>query len=233
MPSVDVRTAGDFQQRRIRAIQFAGEQLWLHASGALLWPDQTTLVVSDLHLEKASYLSGHANPLPLLDTRYTLERLQQLIERYAPRQVICLGDSFHDAGAIERMANSDLCHLHKLIAATDRWLWILGNHDPELPKALPGASASDWHLAPLLFVHQPDERPAPQVIGHYHPKTHCRVAGQSVRGSCFVQTHNRLYMPAFGAFTGGLDVDESDFPASAHEAGRRRFLLFNQRVWQV
>lgn len=233
MPSVDVPNPDELQQRRLRPIRFAGEELWLHASGALFWPAQKALVVSDLHLEKGSFLSAYASPLPLLDTRDTLGRLQELITRFAPREVICLGDSFHDANALTRMGSTDLAQLQTLTQSVSQWVWILGNHDPDLPQALPGLRCVESQRPPLLFVHQPDERHVAQVVGHYHPKMRYRLAGQTVRGSCFVQTHNRLYMPAFGSFTGGLDVNDKGFPACASGSGRKAFLLFNQRVWQI
>jgi DNA ligase-associated metallophosphoesterase len=51
--------------------------------------------------------------------------------------------------------------------------------------------------------------PAPaigEISGHYHPCARMNWRGRSVSGRCFVHDGARLVMPAFGAYTGGLDV---------------------------
>ena len=54
-----------------------------------------------------------------------------LIERHAPRIVIALGDSFHDGHGPARMHDTDRASLRALQRGRD-WIWIAGNHDPEL-----------------------------------------------------------------------------------------------------
>lgn len=68
-------------------------------SGALFWEAQSLLVVSDLHLEKGSSFASRGVLLPPYDTVATLSRLAAVIARHDPRQVIALGDSFHDRDA--------------------------------------------------------------------------------------------------------------------------------------
>ena len=45
--------------------------------------------------------------------------------------VVCLGDSFHDRDAIERLPKSERCEIDELTRRT-RFVWIAGNHDPAL-----------------------------------------------------------------------------------------------------
>ena len=52
--------------------------------------------------------------LPPYDTATTLLFLSRLIARSSPRVVVALGDSFHDAGAVARMAPRDRATLAKL-----------------------------------------------------------------------------------------------------------------------
>jgi metallophosphoesterase superfamily enzyme len=80
------------------ALAVAGATLVADCAGALYWPDESLLVVADLHLEKGSAFAARGVLLPPYDTAATLARLAMLIERYAPRLVIALGDSFHDGG---------------------------------------------------------------------------------------------------------------------------------------
>jgi len=86
---------------------FHGATLLADASGALVWPEQETLVVADLHLEKGSAFAVNGTPLPPYDSRETLRRLGLALRRHRPRRVICLGDSFHDTDAADRLADDD------------------------------------------------------------------------------------------------------------------------------
>ena len=69
-------------------IDFAGQTVWLDASGALFWPAQGLLAVADLHLEKASFLAKAGHPLPLYDTRDSLVTLARVVETYRPRVLV-------------------------------------------------------------------------------------------------------------------------------------------------
>src|SRR6185312_13172350 len=94
-------------------IALAGTTFQAELNGALLWPDEATLVVADLHLEKGSSYASRRRPqfLPPYDTAATIGRLEQLLSRHDPRRVICLGDSTHDSGAADRM---DLGHAERI-----------------------------------------------------------------------------------------------------------------------
>ena len=57
-------------------------------SGALHWPDQQLLVVSDLHFGKSERMARRGGALlPPYDTRATLERLDRDIDHLAPARV--------------------------------------------------------------------------------------------------------------------------------------------------
>ncbi len=125
------------ERRRVdHPIALAGVALLADPAGALFWSDEQLLVVADLHLEKGSAFAKRGVLLPPYDTATTLARLARLIARYAPRLVIALGDSFHDSDGPLRMAGTDRVALEGLQRGRD-WIWIAGNHDPELPD-------SDW-----------------------------------------------------------------------------------------
>jgi metallophosphoesterase superfamily enzyme len=156
----------------------------LHAlpSGALHWPAERLLVVSDLHFGKSERLARRGGALlPPFETRDTLQRLDSDLETTGARVVICLGDSFDDLRAAEAMDPADQLWLTRLMAGRD-WVWIEGNHDAG-PFALGGS-----HRAEL------------QISGHFHPKL--RLAGQVRR--CFLLDQLRVILPAYGSYTGGL-----------------------------
>ncbi len=185
---------------------FAAETLIADASGGLYWPSQETLVVSDLHLEKGSALAARRHRhLPPYDTRTTLSALAHLIERYHPRRVVSLGDSFHDNDAYSRMDAGDCTALERLMTGRT-WIWVAGNHDPAPPDCFGGTVEQAMQLGPLFFQHQATETGLYEVSGHYHPKAAICVRNSRVSGRCFVIDGTRLILPAFGAYTGGLNV---------------------------
>ena len=171
----------------------------------LWWPARQTLVVSDLHLEKGSGLAAKGALLPPYDTAATLARLSGAIDRLNPRRVICLGDSFHDGGAAARLSRADAATLARLTAARD-WIWIAGNHDPEPPAHWGGRVMDELIDGALVFRHQARNGAVGELSGHFHPKASVRTRVRRITGRCFVGDGQRLILPAFGAYTGGLDV---------------------------
>lgn len=192
------------------AFGLCGERLLPDPSGALWWPGAETLIVADLHLEKGSAHAARGTMLPPYDTAATLGRLETAIAQFAPRRVIALGDSFHDGGAGERMARRDRERLMGLQAGVE-WLWIAGNHDPRPPAGIGGAWHREAAIGPLLFRHEPTPGGDGEIAGHLHPFAKVRLKGRTLRRRCFACDGRRLVIPAFGAFTGGLNLLDSAF----------------------
>jgi len=194
-----------------RFIDIAGARLQPDSSGALYWPAEATLILADLHLEKASSHARRGIFLPPYDSRATLARLARLCERFQPKRVVALGDSFHDRDGPARLAPQDRAVIESL-AARHGMVWIAGNHDGVSPALLGGIVTEELRVGPLLFRHLPS-RGAPQgeIAGHLHPCASVRVKGRHFRRRCFVGDGTRLILPAFGAFTGGLDLFDEAF----------------------
>ncbi|MDP2085167.1 MAG: MBL fold metallo-hydrolase, partial [Gemmobacter sp.] len=73
---------------------FHGQRLHARASGVLWWPEESVLVVGDLHFGKAQRAARHGGGLlPPYDMADTLARLDEEIAALAPATVVCLGDS--------------------------------------------------------------------------------------------------------------------------------------------
>ena len=210
-------------------IVVANVGLHADATGALFWPEQSVLVVADLHLEKGSSLAARGVLLPPYDTAATLAALARLIARYAPRLVVALGDSFHDGGGPLRMSGADRAALAALQRGRD-WLWIAGNHDPDLRGRVGGDFAETLTLGPLTFRHEPTpDRCVGEVAGHLHPLARVARRGRAVSRRCFVGDGRRVVMPAFGAYAGGLNIRDRAILAvfgtlefTAHLLGTRR-----------
>src|SRR3954452_19877083 len=95
-------------------LHVAGADFIASIEGALVWPEESLLVVADLHLEKGSSFARRGQLLPPYDSAETLARLATLIARYRPRTVVALGDNFHDGGGPARLADTDRAFLMEL-----------------------------------------------------------------------------------------------------------------------
>ena len=200
------------------ALRLNGADLLADLSGALVWPERRLLAVADLHLEKGSGFAARGQLLPPYDTAQTLAQLAAVIEHYDPETVVCVGDSFHDGKAAQRLGQADGERLAGVIGGR-RWSWIAGNHDPAPPLHLGGVVQAVLTLGPLLFRHIAAAEASPgEVSGHFHPKAALNWRGRRLGGRCFIGDDRRLILPAFGAYAGGLDVRD---PAIAGLFGQR------------
>jgi DNA ligase-associated metallophosphoesterase len=219
-------------------IALAGAIFHADLDGALYWPDEATLVVADLHLEKGSSFAGRGRPqfLPPYDTSATIGRLEQLLNRHAPGRVICLGDSTHDSGAADRMDTANAERIAAMTAGCD-WIWVAGNHDPEPPSNWGGSVLREVSIGNIVFRHQaggtaPDAGTC-EISGHFHPTAAVATRSARISARCFALDGRRLVLPAFGAYAGGLNVLDPaiarlfDFAFNVVMLGRRRLFAFS------
>ena len=215
-------------------ITVAGVALIADLAGAVYWPDERLLVVSDLHLEKGSSFAARGMLLPPYDTAATLEGIAGILSRRDVRIVVSLGDNFHDRGGPARLADADCARLSALQRGRD-WIWIAGNHDPDPRDGIGGVFARSLALGPLVFRHQPLPLPSEgEIAGHLHPSARVRQRGRVLSRRCFASDGTRLVMPAFGAYTGGLNIRDLVFVRvfgalafTAHLIGQRRLYAFS------
>jgi DNA ligase-associated metallophosphoesterase len=212
-------------------IVLAGVPLLADCSGALYWPEQGLLGVADLHLEKGSSFAARGQLLPPYDTAATLSRLGRLVAHYAPRVVIAVGDSFHDGDGPARLSREDRDNLQALQRGRD-WIWLTGNHDPEPAANIGGIFQATLALGALTFRHIPAGADG-EIAGHLHPVARVSHRGRAVSRRCFAADKTRMVMPAFGAFTGGLNIRDAAFADAfgtlaftAHMLGEERLYAF-------
>lgn len=211
-------------------VEVGGERLHLLAERAVLWERMGMLLLADTHWGKAAAFRAGGIPVPGGTTRSGLERLDRVIARTAPRQVVFLGDFLH---ARTGRAPGTLRLL-------DRWrarhpaldlVLVRGNHDRgagDPPPSL-GIRCLDPPLrsGPFHLTHHP-HNPADGwcIAGHLHPVV--RLVGRARerhRLPCFWLSGRTLVLPAFGEFTGGGDV--------VPEPGDRVFVVAGDAVMEV
>lgn len=219
--------------RTYRTVAIGGMSAALDPSGALYWADAATLVVADLHLEKGSSFARSRTFLPPYDSEITLARLAEVVQRFAPRRIIALGDSFHDTTAGGRLSEASRQMVRRLTDAAE-FVWVTGNHDPHPPTEWGGTVAEAFVLGGVTFRHEPSpsSMEAPEVAGHLHPVARVSGRGKSLRRRCFVGCGARMVLPAFGVYTGGLDIRDAAFGALWPRPGEvRAFLLGRDQVY--
>lgn len=214
------------------SLSFAGETLVPLACGALHWPAQSALVVADLHFEKASAFARRGRLLPPYDSKDTLGWLIDALETTGAQRVFCLGDSFHDATGPDRLPPGPRAALRALATSLD-WLWITGNHDDSVGATLGGRVMAEARIGALVLRHEAVAAdPAPELSGHFHPKVAVMARGRRIVRRCFAVSPTKIILPAYGAFTGGLWIDDPAIaaampgPVSAYVAEAGRLLRF-------
>ncbi len=212
-------------------IRLGATSLQLDASGALWWERHRMLVVADLHFEKGAAFARRGAMLPPYDTRITLGRLEALVARHRPAAVVSLGDAFHDRRGTEALDPEAARRIRALTDAV-RWLWVAGNHDPAPPAGLGGEAVAMVERDGIGFGHVPGSLAGFEVAGHLHPKARLSGEGRAVTRPCFVAGADRLILPAFGAYAGGLDVLDPAI-SGLFTMGFDAFLLGDRRVFRV
>lgn len=227
LPNANIDTAKQV------TVELGGLALVLDCSGTAYALDEATLLVADLHFEKASSLAPRGIYLPPYDTAATLEMLSATVARYQPRRIVCLGDSFHDVSGHERLSEVAYDGISALATGRD-WVWITGNHDPETKITLPGSTCDELKLRGVALRHQPQFMEGMfEIAGHLHPCARIEQRGRSLRRRCFAVNKNHMILPAIGALTGSLNVLDKSFKDSMSVAGARAVMLGQTGVYAI
>ena len=171
-------------------------------------PALRLLVVSDLHLEKGSSFARRGMLVPPYDTAATLLALQAVdralraAHRRQPGRQL---SRRRGRGAPARALSAR--GLLALMAGRD-WFWVAGNHDPEPPADLPGDDVARTRGRRAAFPPRAVGAAAAEARSPAISIPCARIVqrGRSVRRRCFASDGCALIMPAFGAYTGSLNV---------------------------
>ena len=177
-----------------------GKNVVLDGRLALFHKRQGWLAVADLHFGYEISQRAAGRLVPMWGMATTRERLLELLNDYAPRQLLIVGDLVHDGAA--RNETSEF--LNQLGQRCELVL-IAGNHDRHLHgsiQMLPSWTTDEFHFHHGHCASEPDDRI--QVIGHHHPAGVLRDgAGLRLKCPAFVQQERCWILPAFSPWAAG------------------------------
>ncbi len=181
-------------------------------SGALFLPEEKLLLIADLHLEQGASLARRGLHVPPYDTAVTLAMLERVLAATDARRLVLLGDSFHDGTAHSEVLPNDAERLRTITAKVDT-IWIAGNHDPTTHENLGGLCVKELALGKITLRHIPVALSSGEmeVAGHLHPGAAIIQRDHRIRTKCFVADDRRIILPAFGSYTGALNIRSAAF----------------------
>ena len=196
------------------ALKIGSTTLMLLADKAIFWPAQQALLIADVHFGKAAAYRALGQPVPQGTTTANLKRLDALLERYQPQQLIFLGDFLH----------APKSHAPATLAALHEWrkkhldlklILVRGNHDIKAGDPPPSLEVEvvnePYLLSNIALQHIPSPHATHHVVaGHVHPTFRLQGKGrQSLRLPCFHHEPALTLLPSFGDFTGGYAVEKT------------------------
>ena len=190
-------------------INFRESLFTLQCDGSIFWNQNKTLILGDLHLEKSSYFAKLGNFLPPYDSIQTLKKLNNRIKALDVKKIILLGDIFHDKDGFKRLRKVTANTLEKICKDLNV-IWIIGNHDGQFAPTTVDIRKK-YYFDKIDFNHISNKNSNFEISAHYHPKVYLKIRGKKISRPCFMVSKNKIIIPAYGSYVGGLDVAKQDF----------------------
>ncbi|QSN61809.1 ligase-associated DNA damage response endonuclease PdeM [Caballeronia sp. M1242] len=213
-------------------IDVNGHALVLSAERAAFDPLEKSLFIADAHFGKDAVFRARGIPVPAGATADNLTRLDALIATHRPESIVFLGDLLHARES----------HADETLAALDAWrathralrlVLVEGNHDRhagQLPLRFGVELVQEpYRLGPWALCHHPQNVDDGYALaGHEHPVYRLATRVDSVRLPCFRFGRRAGVLPAFGAFTGGFEVNDA-----VRRANEAVYVVAGERVFGV
>jgi len=179
----------------------------LSANRAIIWENENTLILSDLHLGKTGHFRKAGIAVPQAVFKEDMQRLFSVIQSYKPEQLIIIGDMFHSKANKEHdfflkwRKDFDSLPIHL----------VKGNHDilkdDWYGQAAINIVEDQLQIGDFVFTHDiADCEPCEThytFSGHIHPGISISgLSRQSLRFPCFYFGEHYAVLPAFSRFTG-------------------------------
>ncbi|MEP2026042.1 MAG: ligase-associated DNA damage response endonuclease PdeM [Reichenbachiella sp.] len=186
------------------------QTFYLLPEKVIFWEEQKALILSDLHIGKASHFRKAGVPISSHIHVNEFFVLDAIIEEFNPDKILFVGDLFHSDHNQEWDLFYNWSHHYDDL----EMILIKGNHDI-LPDSL--YRNSRLRVVDLLqidnieFTHERNELSEYyNISGHIHPSVSMVGSGkQSLKLPCYLFREDHAFLPAFGHFTGMAKIKPS------------------------
>jgi len=193
----------------LKVINFNNHEFKINNDGILFWLEKKIAIVSDLHLEKGSSFASSGQFIPPFDSEETLKKLINFVKTHEVQTIILLGDTFHDRGALNRMS-SKVKSIFDSLVENYEIIFVLGNHENKMKSAFI-KFYEHYIVDDIHFLHEAVLEKKYQISGHFHPVASLKINSKKITEKCLIHSENHIIMPAFGEFTGGLNINNPVF----------------------
>lgn len=186
------------------------QTFYLLPEKVIYWKEQKAVILSDLHIGKASHFRKAGVPISSHIHVNEFFVLDAIIEEFKPEKMLFVGDLFHSEHNQEWDLFYNWAHNYEQLEL----VLIKGNHDI-LPESLYQNSRLNVVDALIIdnieFTHERNENSdAYNISGHIHPAVSMVGSGkQSLKLPCFLFREDHAFLPAFGHFTGMSKIKPS------------------------
>jgi len=195
------------------AITLSGEELFLLPQKGIYWPKHSTLFLADAHFGKAGTFRSQKIAIPSGITETDLSKIDFLVEQLSLQKIVFLGDFIHAQSGMTKRITEQLLDWRENHSKLSISL-IKGNHDRSISKLADLLAIEllnePFPMPPFLLCHHPDLDHGEKgyaLCGHLHPAVKLfGQARQKVRLPCFYIQQKQAILPAFGTFTGCMEI---------------------------
>ena len=193
----------------MKVINFNNHEFKINNDGILFWLEKKIAIISDLHLEKGSSFASSGQFIPPFDSEETLNKLINFLKIHEVQTIVLLGDTFHDGGALNRMS-SKVKSIFDSLVENYEIIFVLGNHENKMKSAFIKLYER-YIVDDIHFLHEAVLEKKYQISGHFHPVASLKINSKKITEKCLIHSENYIIMPAFGEFTGGLNINNHVF----------------------
>ena len=211
---------------------FADQHFSIFPNGELYWQSKKTLIISDLHFEKGSFFYESRQFVPPFDTIETLRQLTKFLADHSVETIIFLGDLVHDELAFQRMTEEARELFFEILKNINCTLTV-GNHDNVSFLRNIGLNLTENIIIDnICFSHHPTIDKKFSVFGHYHPTIRLKFDSREIWTSCLILNKEKLLMPSYGYFTGGLSIKSQEIQ-KLFESEYEIYPLTKEKVYKL
>ncbi|MGZ5243951.1 MAG: ligase-associated DNA damage response endonuclease PdeM [Bacteroidia bacterium] len=190
--------------------RFKDQTLLLLPEKAIYWEEEKTLLLADVHLGKVNHFRKAGIAIPTAAANQNIDILSRMANDFQPQKICFLGDLFHS----DKNKEWEIFVQWREALHHVNFELIRGNHDIIAAAHYKRADIKVYPVCvekgPFLFTHEPMENcPSDKYVfaGHLHPAVRLSGSGrQSISLPCFYFGEEQALMPAFGQFTGSVNI---------------------------